>query len=503
MELNIQKDTHRFYSSDKWMPITKFIPSIFLGIGLGGILFYCLIKQFYFYQVIVVAIVCVPVALLLLVYSPRRSLLGLLILIIPFNPCFHILRDDQSIAFGPELNFWTSDLIVIVIFFFLIISYAFGRKNRQHPHAQIWWSGLPLLIWIAAGVVSILPAANKSIAIVEMLRMFRIFLIFAAIYLLVERFEDIRFIATCLVIAFAIQVVLVFAEYGLSHPLFRLPGELREADIVGTILRPGGTMGHSSNFAKLAALCLPICFTFVFTLRKNIWRVSFSAILIGGLVTLILTVSRAGLATSIFGLIWILLIMQKKKSSGKVKILAPMIFLVIGIVLAWHVGGSKLISRSKEDYGSALSRPVMFSVAWNVIKDHPFVGVGLNNYTLVAPDYDHTRVAISISFPHPVHNIYLLHAAEIGIPGAICFIWFLVSTIRLAFKCSSETGLLLDSAILKAIGVGITCSWLQGLIGWGFRASIAHTSYLAVIAGALAVLKYNNQNRRAERLNGP
>ena len=502
MELNIQKDTHRFYSSDKWMPITKFIPSIFLGIGLGGILFYCLIKQFYFYQVIVVAIVCVPVALLLLVYSPRRSLLGLLILIIPFNPCFHILRDDQSIAFGPELNFWTSDLIVIVIFFFLIISYAFGRKNRQHPHAQIWWSGLPLLIWIAAGVVSILPAANKSIAIVEMLRMFRIFLIFVAIYLLVERFEDIRFIATCLVIAFAIQGVLVFAEYGLSHPLFRLPGEVREADIVGTILRPGGTMGHSANFAKLAALCLPICFAFMLTLRKNIWRLSFSAILISGLIALILTVSRAGLATSIFGLIWILLIMQKKKSGGKIKILAPMILLVIGIVLAWHVAGSRLISRSKEDFGSALSRPEMFSVAWNVIKDHPFVGVGLNNYTLVAPDYDHTRDAISISYPHPVHNIYLLHAAEIGIIGAVFFIWFLFGTVAMAFKRSLESRSLLDSAITKAIGIGITCSWLQGLISWGFRASIVHTSYLAVIAGALATLKHYNQNRNAGYLNG-
>lgn len=500
MELNIQKDTHSFYSRDKWMPITKLIPSVFLGIGLGGILFYCLIKQFYFYQVIVVAILCVPVALLFLVYSPRRSLLGILILIIPFNPCFNILRDDQ-IAFGPALKFWTSDLIVIIIFFLLIISYAFGRKNRQHPHSQLWWSGLPLLIWIAAGVVSILPAANKGLAIVEMIRMFRIFLIFVAIYLLVERFEDIRFIATCLVIAFAIQVVLVFAEYGLSHPLFRLPGGVREADIVGTILRPDGTMGHSSDFAKFAALSLPICLALIFVVRKNIWRICAGSVLIGGLVSLVLTLSRAGLATTLFGLAWVFLVMKKKRRKEMIT-LVSFSFLIIGIGLSLFLGGHKLKSRFGQDFGSALSRPQMFSVAWNVIKDHPFVGVGLNNYTLVAPDYDHTRDAISISFPHPVHNIYLLHAAEIGIPGAICFIWFLVSTIGLAFKYSSETGLLLDSAITKAIGIGITCSWLQGLISWGFRASIVHVSYLAVFAGAFAGLRYYNQNRCADHVDG-
>lgn len=502
MELNIQKDTHSFYPRDKWMPITKLIPSIFLGIGLGGILFYCLIKQFYFYQVIVVAILCVPVALPFLVYSPRRSLLGLLILIIPFNPCFNILRDDQ-IAFGTALKFFTSDLIVIVIFFFLIISYAFGRKTRKHPHAQIWWSALPLLIWIAAGVVSILPAANKSIAIVEMIRMFRIFLIFAAIYLLVERFEDIHFIATCLVIAFAIQVFFVFAESGLSHPLFRLPGGVREADIVGTILRPGGTMGHSSNFAKFAALCLPICLGLIFVVRKNIWRICAGSVLIGGLVSLVLTVSRAGLVTSLFGLGWAFLIMTKKRRRKGMLALVSFSFLIIGVGLSLFLGGYELRSRFEDDFGSALSRPQMFSVAWNVIKAHPFFGVGLNNYTLIAPNYDRTQEAISISFPHPVHNIYLLYAAEMGIPAAIFFIWFLVSTIVLAFKCSlTIRWSVLDSAILKAVGVGITCSWLQGLIDWGLRASIVHTSYLAVIAGALATLKHYNQNRNAGYLNG-
>lgn len=483
----------------------KFLSALLLyclaGIVSGSILLFSLISRFYFYEAVVVGILVVPIVIFFMIRSSRRSLLGLLVLAIPFNPCFHIVRNDSSL-FNLDLNFWTSDLIVIFVFIYLSMSKGLGVRERQNSHALLWQLGLPLLLWIIAGALSIVPAVNKGIAIIELIRMVRIFIIFAAIFFLVEKPEDIHLIATCFVIAFAIQTVFVFAEYALGHPLFRLPGDSREADIVGAILRPGGTMGHSGNFAKLAALSLPICLAFIYTVRKNIWWITIGAVLISGLVALMLTVSRAGLGTSLFGLGWLFLIMLKNKRRNMLRTLAALSLFVIAVVLAWHIGGDRLKSRMSEDFGSALSRPQQFSVAWNVIKAHPFIGVGLNNYTLIAPHYDHTREAISITSPQPVHNIYLLYAAEIGIPAAVCFIWFLGATIALAFKVSPQVGSPSASALLKSIGVGITCSWLQGLIGWGFRSSIVHISYLAVLAGVLAASKYYNQNRSADHLNG-
>jgi O-antigen ligase len=273
---------------------------------------------------------------------------------------------------------------------------------------------------------------------------------------------------------------------------------MRDPDIAGTILRPGGTMGHSSNFAKLASLCLPMCLAILYAVYKNIWRITICVIIIASLSALVFTASRAGIATSLFGLVWVFLMKRLTMKQKKTINIPIVFFLVLGIGLAWQLGGNLLKSRMTEDYGSAISRPQMFSVAYNVIKNHPFLGVGLNNYTLIASYYDKTREAISITFPHPVHNIYLLYAAEMGIAGALFFVWFLVATIFLAFKLSSQAKLSLDSAILKAIGIGITCSWLQGLTGYGFRSSIVHTSYLAIFAGALAAIKYYNQNHSAD-----
>jgi O-antigen ligase len=79
----------------------------------------------------------------------------------------------------------------------------------------------------------------------------------------------------------------------------------------------------------------------------------------------------------------------------------------------------------EDDYGSAIVRIPMASVAINMIKENPLRGVGLNNYTNVMHRYDRTREWQTYQFPHPVHNSYLLIAAESGLPALIVFLWLM------------------------------------------------------------------------------
>ena len=452
-----------------------------------------LVSQFYFYEAIIAMLFGIPVLGGLLLYWPRRTLLGLLILSIPFNPSFHLIRDNST-EFSVGIMIYTSDIIVILIFVYVFLSKVLGHEKIDKSYGALWSLGLPLSLWILAGIVSGFAASNTNIAIFEMFRMFRIFLVFCAAFAIVEESNDIRFIATCLLLALAIQTILVFIEYVLGYPLLRLPGERREADIADFI-RPGGTMGHSGNFAKFATLCLPVCFAFIFSVRKHFFRIIFvGTVTICSLAALVLTVSRAGIACSLLGLCLVFTILWKSVTKKGVVVLASLTVLVAGIGFSWYLGGDRLMSRVREDYGSAVSRLPMFSVAWSVIKRNPVFGVGLNNYTLVAPDYDKTPEAISVVYPHPVHNIFLLYAAEMGIPGAFCFIWFLCGTIVLALKGMSQEPFGVNSMLMKAIGIGITCTWLQGVIDWGFRASIVHTSYLGLLAGAIVVISRYKKN---------
>ena len=500
MELSTYRNVNRSSFLSAKTTLRNLIPYIFLGLYFGAILCYVLANEFYFYQAVLAAMFGVPIVILFLLYSPRRTLLGLLVLTIPFNPSFHLVRDNST-EFSLGIAFHTSDIIVIFIFVYVFISKINANDKKLKSFASIWHLGLPLMLWIVAGIVSILPADNKAIAILELVRMLRMYMIFSAVFLLVKKPKDIRFIAACLVIALSVQSVLVLMEYVLGQPFFRLPGGTRGVDIASDIYRPGGTMGHSGNYAKFATLCLPVCLAFMLTIRNNIGRIFFGGTCISTLLGLILTLSRAAIAASLFGLFWLLLIKLRTMKQNKLMVLALFIFLILGLAMSWRVGGNQLMLRIKDDGGSAITRPQMFSVAWNVIKTHPFLGVGLNNYTLIAPEYDRTREAISIEFPHPVHNIFLLYAAEIGIPGAVFFIWFLVGTILLAFKHSSQARISSVSVLLKAIGVGITCAWLQGLIAWAFRASIVHSSYLVIFAGALVALRHNNQFIREDYSN--
>jgi len=68
----------------------------------------------------------------------------------------------------------------------------------------------------------------------------------------------------------------------------------------------------------------------------------------------------------------------------------------------------------------------MSLVATKVISHNPWSGVGLANYTSVASRYDQSREAISYVFPWPVHNEFLLIAAELGLPAFCLFIFIIV-----------------------------------------------------------------------------
>ena len=114
-------------------------------------------------------------------------------------------------------------------------------------------------------------------------------------------------------------------------------------------------------------------------------------------------------------------------------ILAIIIFSLQGFIT------TRLIS---DDYGAAYSRIPLMKVAMNIIKTHPFLGIGINNYAEVMQSYDNTTEKISFHFPYVVHNSYLLIASEIGVIGLLLFLWFVTQIykrgINLILNCNDR-----------------------------------------------------------------
>ena len=81
--------------------------------------------------------------------------------------------------------------------------------------------------------------------------------------------------------------------------------------------------------------------------------------------------------------------------------------------------------------------------AFNIIKDYPFFGIGVNAYSLVGARY-------KISWGGYPHNCYLQIASEIGIPGLFSFLFILFVLFRRSIRALSS----IDDIFLRFLLLG-------------------------------------------------
>ena len=89
-------------------------------------------------------------------------------------------------------------------------------------------------------------------------------------------------------------------------------------------------------------------------------------------------------------------------------------------------------SLSSNTNSSIARRSQLQTIAIRMITTHPLTGIGWNNFTLYQESYGY--VASTVRFLQPVHNVFLLLIAELGITGwVICIVIFV-----LVFKARSS-----------------------------------------------------------------
>ncbi|MCX5893225.1 MAG: O-antigen ligase family protein, partial [Deltaproteobacteria bacterium] len=83
----------------------------------------------------------------------------------------------------------------------------------------------------------------------------------------------------------------------------------------------------------------------------------------------------------------------------------------------------------RTEYETAYGRLPLIAVAFNLIRHHPLLGAGLNNYVQTARQYDYTPEQLTSAWNSPVHNLFLFIAGELGLLGLLCFLAFLCSIL--------------------------------------------------------------------------
>ncbi len=91
--------------------------------------------------------------------------------------------------------------------------------------------------------------------------------------------------------------------------------------------------------------------------------------------------------------------------------------------------GERIKSVIKINEGASLVRINLWKESLMMLRDHPFIGCGINTYSIVAPAYK-----VSESGGIYPHNSFLQKSAETGLLGLFAFLWILFSFFKIGLQ---------------------------------------------------------------------
>jgi len=181
-------------------------------------------------------------------------------------------------------------------------------------------------------------------------------------------------------------------------------------------------------------------------------------------VSLGLTLSRGAWIGFYGGLIF--LAVQKKR----------MLLVSLAIMITFYAVFSTKMSNARQE---SFLAPKTFTIgsgridywkeSWNMIRDFPWLGVGLNSYSQEAPKYKK-------SWGGYPHNCYLQMTVEIGIVGLLSFLWMLFILFRNTLRNLRS----IHDDFFQALLMGLSC----GLLGFLVH-SFVDTNFYSVQLGNL------------------
>jgi O-antigen ligase len=297
-------------------------------------------------------------------------------------------------------------------------------------------SAVPRVVWVVYALlvlqyaVSVANASEPALAIFEMMSALHALGIALLVGMMFRR-ELIRpfvaLVAMQVVVhtAFAVAQVVtgrpVGAEWFTSAPI------VTEALETGAVLlRPVGLFDHPIVFANVLMLSLPVLVVGLLMAGGRLWTVMIASTLGLGSLGLGLTLSRGAWISTAIALACLVALLRRRALVSSRQLTR---YSLGAVVIAVVVGGP-LIPRiwdrlTASDAGNLNVRFELNWIAVSMIEAHPFAGVGLSNFIPVMNGYDPTNVMRR--FPATVHNIYLLEAAEAGLPALLLFVTLLLS----------------------------------------------------------------------------
>jgi O-antigen ligase len=314
--------------------------------------------------------------------------------------------------------------IVLYILYLIWIQDIIARKHvniKFFPEISI-----PAIILIVFSFLSIIPAKYPDLCIYETIEVIKMFLTFFYLANNIKTKNDVKFIITVSLLCLFFEGMLGWAQHRYGRPFF--PEALGGPGWIN--YRVKGTWYSYNDFAWYLTFYLPMTISIIFSNIKTNKRLMCLLILAIGSGSLLWTNSRAGWISLMAAILFLGLLVFIKVKTKKylINLILTLIIFSILVCPLYPRVFNKLYKRlAGADKGSAESRIPQFKIALNIIKKNPTLGIGINNYSEMMWEYDETPKGLQEITLHPVHNIFLHIAAEIGILGFFIFLWLILA----------------------------------------------------------------------------
>ncbi len=346
----------------------------------------------------------------------HRKLFYLLIFLLPAQIGYHFWP-SWSFVLGRRVDYlsptiYLTDLVLLALCLSWVIETRGKGLNSVFHRYRLWYVVGAIFV-----VLNIFFAQDWHIALYHWVKVVE--LGFVGYYMVKAKFTvfDIQpTLAAAVVYASLIGLAQALLQRSVGGPFWFLGERTFTVDTPGIAravingqewLRAYSTFPHPNVFAGFLALTIPLLSMSVGKAKMKITKMLVITAVVLGSIALVLTFSRSALIVSALGVSWIF---RKKQ---KFLFLFPLLLL---FVLPFSFQEESYVVRNQLNMS-----------AIQMTLSHPFFGVGLGNFLVSLPEVLPTR---TIYFLQPVHNIYLLLLAEIGILGSLGCIYLLIRTLK-------------------------------------------------------------------------
>ena len=239
------------------------------------------------------------------------------------------------------------------------------------------------------------------------------------------------------------------------------------------VRRIRGIYGSPNNLALVLGRLWPLMLAFALPGPQSRRRWAYGLAAIPTAVCLFLTFSRGAWLLGVPASLLVLALLAGKRAR-----LTALGVLAAGLLALLPLFGTARLTSLVTRQGTTLLRLKLWEAAWDMVRDHPLFGVGLDNFLYQYPRYIRPEALDEPNLSHP-HNFVLDFWLRLGLPGLFTFIWLQIHFFRQAFRAWRECS---DPA-LRALTIGL----LAGMADMLAHGLIDASFFVIELAGIFAL----------------